>query len=191
MKGKIITVLFCLGLCGTVLVIYRAIPQLPSTAQVKPVEQPSSNSLIPCYPKQYRSPVLTKKSVIGTKEYFFVLAVPKYLSNSPRGVEELIFEQDIIKKSCKQYDFGVKPFSDFIPEEVAIDFKEERWKQTLQKIGIEKFKNLLNTPPELPNPFYLYKEDIKAIARLGFKPGPKAKVIESQRDLDYLYDFRN
>lgn len=191
MKGKIITVLFCLGFCGTVLVLYRAIPQLPPIAQAEPALPSSSNSTIPCYPKQYRPPVLTKKSVIGTKEYFFVLAIPTYLNDSPRGVEELIFERDVIKKFCKQHDFGVKPFSDFIPEKVAIDFKEERWKQTLQQMGIEKFKNLLNTPPEIPEPFYLYEEDVKAIARLGFKPGPKAKVIKSQRDLDYLYDFHN
>lgn len=191
MKGKIITVLFCLGLCETVLVIYRAIPQLPPIAQAEPALPSSSDSTIPCYPNQYRPSVLTKKSVIGTKEYFFVLAIPTYLNDSPWGAQELIFERDIIKKSCKQHDFGVKPFSDFIPEKVAIDFKEERWKQTLQQIGIEKFKNLLNTPPEIPEPFYLYEEDVKAIARLGFKPGPRAKVIESQKDLDYLYDFRN
>lgn len=122
---------------------------------------------------------------------FFVLATPTYLNDSPRSAQELIFERDVIKKSCKQHDFGVNPFSDFLPEKVAIDFKEERWKQTLQQMGIEKFKNLLNTPPEIPNPFYLYGEDVKAIARLGFKPGPKAKVIQSQKDLDYLYDFLN
>lgn len=191
MKGKIITVLVCLGFCGTVLVIYRTIPQLPPIAQAEPALPSSSDSTIPCYPKQYRPPVLTKKSVVGTKEYFFVLATPTYLNDSPRGVEELIFERDVIKKSCKQHDFGVKPFTDFIPEKVAIDFKEERWKQTLQQMGIEKFKNLLNTPPQIPNPFYLYEEDVKAIARLGFKPGPKAKVIQSQKDLDYLYDFLN
>lgn len=191
MKGKIITVLVCLGFCGTVLVIYRTIPQLPPIAQAEPALPSPSDATIPCYPKQYRPPVLTKKSVVGTKEYFFVLATPTYVNDSPRNEQELIFERDVIKKSCKQHDFGVNPFTDFIPEKVAIDFKEERWKQTLQLIGIEEFKNLLNTPPEIPNPFYLYEEDVKAIARLGFKPGPKAKVIQSQKDLDYLYDFLN
>lgn len=191
MKGKIITALFCFGLGGTVLIIYRAIPQLPPIAQAEPALPASSDSTIPCYPKQYRPPTLTKKSVIGNKEYIFVLAIPKYLTDSPRGAQELIFEQDIIKNSCKQHNFGVNPFSDFIPEKVAVDFKEERWKQTLQQMGVEKFKNLLNTPPELPEPFFLYGEDVQAIARLGFKPGLKAKVIKSQRDLDYLYNFGN
>lgn len=191
MKGKIITVLVCLGFCGTVLVIYRTIPQLPPIAQAEPALPSPSDTTIPCYPKQYRPPVLTKKSVVGTKEYFFVLATPTYLTDSPRNEQELIFERDVIKKSCKQHDFGLDPFTDFIPEKVAIDFKEERWKQTLQLIGTEEFKDLLNTPPQIPNPFYLYEEDVKAIARLGFKPGPKVKVIQSQKDLDYLYDFLN
>lgn len=104
-------------------------------------------------------------------------------------MQELIFERDTIKKSCKQYNFGDKPFTDFIPEKAAVEFKEQRWRRTWQQMGTEKFKDLLNTPPEIPEPFYLYDEDVQAIGRLGFKPGPKAKIIESQSDLDYLYDL--
>lgn len=190
MKGKVITALFCLGLCGAILFIYRAIPQFPTIAKAELREQsPSSNLTILCYPKQYRLPFLIKKSVMGRKEYFYVLATPTYRNDSPQNLQELIFEQDAIKKTCKQYNFGAEPFTNFIPEKVAVEFKEERWKLTLQQMGVERFKNLLNTAPEIPNPFYLYQEDVMAIARLGFKPGPRAKVIRSQRDLDYLYNF--
>lgn len=189
MKKKAITFLFCLGLCGMVLVIYRSIPQSSySTAQAQSTEQTLSDS-IPCYPKNYRPPALTKRLTIGTKEYIYILAVPTYLKDASKDLQELIFERDLIKKSCKQHDFGERPFTDFIPEKAAIEFKEQRWRRTLQQMGPEKFKDLLNTPPEIPEPFYLYREDVKAIARLGFKPGPKAKVIESQSDLDYLYDL--
>lgn len=189
MTKKSITFLFCLGLCVIILVIYRSIPQsLYSIAQAQSTQQTLSD-LIPCYPKNYRPPVLTKRLVIGTKEYIYILATPTYLKNSSKDLQELIFERDIIKKSCKQHDFADRPFTDFIPEKAAIEFKEQRWRRSLQQMGTEKFKDLLNTPPEIPEPFFLYKEDVKAIARLGFKPGPKAKVIESQSDLDYLYDL--
>ena len=189
MKEKIISLLFGLGFCGIILVVYRSIPQTPhSIAQAQSAEQTLSNS-IPCYPKKYSPPVLTKKSAVGTKEYTYVLAIPTYLKDSSRNVEELIFERDIVKKSCKQHNFGVDPFTDFLPEKVAIDFKEQRWRRTWQEMGTKKFKDLLNTPPEIPEPFYLYDEDVQAIARLGFKPGPKTKVIKSQSELDYLYDL--
>jgi len=193
MKGKFIAALSCLSICATLLVIYRAIPQLPTAAEAQLTGQlPSPNSTIPtipCYPKQYRLPSLIRKSVVGAKEYSFVLATLTYRIDSPQYVQELIFEQDLIKKSCKQHNFGVEPFSNFLPEQVAVEFKEERWKQTLQQIGAKNFNNLLNTPPELPDPFYFYEEDVKALAQLGFKPGPRAKIIKSQRDLDYLYKF--
>lgn len=189
MRKNSIAFLFCLSLCVIILVIYRSIPQSSySIAQAQPTEQ-TLFDLIPCYPKNYRSPSLTKKLVIRTKQYIYILAVPIYLKNSSKDLQELIFERDIIKKSCKQHDFVDRPFADFIPEKAAIEFKEQRWRRLLQQMGTKKFEDLLNTPPEIPEPFFLYKEDVEAIARLGFKPGAKAKVIESQRDLDYLYDL--
>jgi hypothetical protein len=185
MKNTILAFSFLLGVGILSFFVYRSIPRLETIVQAQPSPNLEDKS---CLPKEYRNPLVNKSVTVGTKEYLYILAVPKNLNNSEKYAQELLFERDKINRSCHQLDFGANPFSEFVPIQVAIVFKQERWSRTLKVMGKAKFTQLLNTPPEIPNPFYLYQEDVEAIAKLGFKPGEKAKVIQSRKDLDYLYN---
>lgn len=186
MKKSIIIFFLLFSISSIIFTAFR------STSQQKQIpNSPESRKLseIPCYPKTHRKPIDIKKINVLQKEYLYVIATLKSAPDSKRSARELIFIQDKSRKICELYEPTVNPFTDFLPLEVAVAFKKERWRMTLDAMGVVKFKNLLNTPPEIPNPFYLYKEDVLALSRMGFKPGGKAIIIEKLSDLDDLYDL--
>jgi hypothetical protein len=93
---------------------------------------------------------------------------------------------------CRLIEWNpVHPASELIPFEVAVQIKQFMRQDARNLVGDREFRKQLNTPPEVSNPLYFYPEDVEALRRIGYKLGPKAKIIQKRSELEQFFNKKD
>jgi hypothetical protein len=135
-----------------------------------------------CYPSDRRPPTQLHQVNRGQTTYFFGVAeLASEQGNAGNGF--LLFMSKPPLK-CQEFLRGglFNKLSAHVPLDVALDLKEQYWQSHLDQYGRDDLLELLNTPFDGPHPLFFLNEDVAALSRLGYKPGPKATIADSERE---------
>lgn len=158
------------------------------TAQPRKLEPQSSipEEIRGCYPDGYLAPSMQAKVVKEDYTYYFVLSD----SRPPEGQTEsysngyFLFKSKAPYVNCEEYLNSTihTTLAKYVPFPVAVDLKEQFWKWAFSGLPEEEIEEWLNTPYNPVEPQVFLPEDVDALARLGRKPGPKAKLADSWQE---------